>query len=163
MSKTNNQEKIKKSWKIFVFFYILVIIKLIIFKYPISILGSIMENWGSESIRNGVHSANFIPFKTIKMYIRYYGSLNSFENLFGNILIFIPLGCFLPKALSRMKNIFWMFLFSGCFIIDIELFQLVTRFGEFDVDDIILNLLGVLIGFALYHTIHLCKKRIKKI
>lgn len=158
----NNQEKVRKSWKIFVFLYILVIIKLIIFKYPISILRVIMENWGSEAIRNGVHSANFIPFKTIKMYIRYYGSLNSFENLFGNILIFIPLGCFLPKALIKMKNIFWILIFSGCFILDIELFQLVTRFGEFDVDDIILNLFGVLIGFALYHIIHLCKKRIIK-
>lgn len=163
MSKTNNQEKIRAGWKIFVFIYILVIIKLIIFKYPVSVLHAIMENWGSESIRNGVYSANFVPFKTIKMYIRYYGSLNSFENLFGNILIFIPLGCFLPKALPKMKNIIWTLLFAGCFIVDIELFQLVTRFGEFDVDDIILNLLGVLIGAGLYHIIHFCNRRIKKL
>lgn len=159
MNKMNDQEKVRNRWRILIVLYILVIVKLIIFKYPLSILRVIMENWGSESIRSGVHSANFVPFKTIKMYIRYYESLNSFENLFGNILIFIPFGFFLPKAFVKMNQLFWTLLFSGCFIIDIELFQLVTRFGEFDVDDIILNLLGVVIGFSLYHLIHYILKK----
>lgn len=141
--------KKKKRWRVCFLLYSIIIIKLIIFKYPISELFTISKSWGEGFIRDGISSANFIPFKTIIMYIRYYETMNSFENLFGNILVFVPLGLILPKAFKKFNHPFWLIFFSFVFIMDIELFQLVTRFGAFDVDDIILNLLGVLIGFVV--------------
>lgn len=121
-----------------------------------------MKFWSPETIRMGVQSANFELFKTIKMYIRYYARLNSFENLFGNILIFIPFGFLVPHALKRMRHFGWIFLFSFCFILDIELFQLITRFGEFDVDDILLNITGVIIGWGIFHLVEWVKRKRRK-
>jgi len=130
-----------------------IIIRLIIFKYPLERMAQIMRYWDPAYIRNGVQSANFQLFKTIRMYIDYYARLNSFENLFGNILIFIPFGFLIPHSMETMKHFLWIFAFSFCFIMDIELFQLVTRFGEFDVDDILLNITGVMLGWSIYHGI----------
>lgn len=140
----------------------IVIVRLIIFKYPLDRILSIMNHWDSGSIYAGVHSANFELFKTIKMYIRYYARLNSFENLFGNILVFIPFGFLLPHIMTSKKKTLWVALFSLCFITDIELFQLVTRFGEFDVDDILLNMMGVIIGLGIYHLKEYIQNKRKK-
>ena len=142
--------KKKKMWRYFFLLYSIIIVKMIIFKYPLTTLAEISQSWGEGFIRQGIESANFIPFKTIAMYIHYYGSMNSFENLLGNILVFIPLGMILPKAFRIFDHFVWILFFSFVFIADLELFQLVTRFGEFDVDDIILNMAGVMIGFAIY-------------
>jgi len=141
--------KKKKRWRICYLIYSLIIIKLIIFKYPISELLVISQSWGEGFIRDGIASANFIPFKTIMMYIKYYETMNSFENLIGNILVFIPLGFILPRAFYKFNHPVWLVFFSFVFIMDVELFQLVTRFGAFDVDDIILNMLGVILGFLI--------------
>jgi glycopeptide antibiotics resistance protein len=74
----------------------------------------------------------------------------STENLFGNILLFFPLGIFLPLLFNKTsrlsKMIFTVFLISFC----LELIQLVTVLGNFDTDDIILNVLGSVIGFGVY-------------
>ena len=61
--------------------YILVVIKLLIFKYPYCELKEIMDTWEKGVIWEGLDTANFTLFKTIKMYIRYSYKLNSFENL----------------------------------------------------------------------------------
>lgn len=130
--------------------YNLLVVKLIIFKYPLSRFQDIAGYWGEELIRAGMESANFTPFKTISMYVRYYDRLNSFENLFGNVLIFIPFGFLLPAVYPRFRSgvpvLFLGFLYSLC----VELFQLVTGFGQFDVDDILLNFLGVAVGMVVY-------------
>ena len=97
--------------------------------------------------RSGLSSANFTLFKTIRMYIRYYDRLNSFENLFGNILVFIPYGMLYPLAFPKKKDYFIFLPSVFLFVTSIELFQLLSAFGAFDVDDILLNCMGALIGF----------------
>ena len=52
----------------------------------------IMDTWQSGVILRGLETANFRLFKTVRMYIVYRDRLNSFENLFGNVAIFIPSG-----------------------------------------------------------------------
>lgn len=67
-------------------------------------------------------------------------------NLLGNIGVFVPFGILLPFALrGKLIKSFSVFLVS---LIILELLQLITRRGCFDVDDIILNSLGFLIGYA---------------
>ena len=78
--------------------YILVVIKVIIFKYPIEQLQAIAATWKRSVILEGLGTANFVPFKTIKMYIEYSHKLNSVENLAGNIFVFVPLGFLLPLS-----------------------------------------------------------------
>jgi glycopeptide antibiotics resistance protein len=81
------------------------------------------------------------------MYIDYSYKLNSFENLAGNIVVFIPFGFLLPMVLKRGRNFFVMLLNAFLFVTGIEVFQLFSAFGAFDVDDILLNCLGAVTGY----------------
>ncbi len=137
-----------RIWRILLVLYLLLIIRMIIFKYPPEELTAIMQGWRRDVIWEGLESANFTLFRTIRMYIRYYDRLNSFENLFGNVLIFVPCGILYPFAFPGKKN-FWLFLSAVLlFVSGIELFQLFSAFGAFDVDDILLNCLGAAVGYG---------------
>ncbi len=129
--------------------YLLLLVRLLIFKYPPGQFWQIMRSWDKEVILEGLESANFVPFKTIRMYIRYYGRLNSFENLFGNILVFVPFGYLLPRASAKLKNASAAFLAVFAVVAAIEVFQLFSAFGAFDVDDFILNCIGGMAGYAM--------------
>lgn len=72
-------------------------------------------------------------------------------NLAGNIFLFIPLGYLLPKIFAKQENFFRFFLTCTVSILLVELLQLFTLLGSFDVDDLILNLAGMTIGFIFYH------------
>lgn len=71
-------------------------------------------------------------------------------NLFGNILIFMPFGCLLPaisvkrrKLISVVSNAFFLSLI-------IETAQLLSKVGSFDVDDLILNTFGGMLGYVVF-------------
>lgn len=130
--------------------YLAMLIRLIIFKYPVPMLRGIIDEWDIDMVKRGVYSANLIPFKTIKMYIRYYHDINGFDNLFGNILAFMPFGVFLPAIFTKMRHVGFILLHSFWLSLFIELFQLLSHFGEFDVDDILLNCFGALLGYCVY-------------
>lgn len=154
MSKIE-KSKLDKWISVFFFVYLLFVIRVIVFKYPLSELHGIVGAWQKDVVWEGLGTANFTPFKTIKMYIRYYDlpGLRSFANLFGNILIFIPIGMLMPLVHKASQNVWIMLLNAFLFVLGIEVFQLFSAFGAFDVDDIILNCFGVLIGRAVYQII----------
>jgi glycopeptide antibiotics resistance protein len=70
-------------------------------------------------------------------------------NLAGNVVAFMPLGFLLPFAFRRFKAV-KTFAAAFAFILIAEVLQLVSRRGVFDVDDLILNMLGSIIGYAAY-------------
>lgn len=152
--RMNKTEKAKNERILSVVFilYLLFLIQMIVFKYPIEQMRQIVDTWQKDVVLEGLHTANFIPFKTIKMYIRYYDmpGIRSFSNLFGNVFIFIPFGILLPVVHPAGKNVWVMFLNALLLVVGIEVFQLFSNFGAFDVDDIILNCFGVLIGKCIY-------------
>lgn len=130
--------------------YILVVIKVIIFKYPMEQLRAIADMWQRSVILEGLGTANFMPFRTIKMYIDYAHQLNSVENLAGNVLVFVPLGFLLPLVSDDMQTLRAVLINAFAFVLGIEVFQLFSAFGAFDVDDILLNCLGAAIGYGCY-------------
>lgn len=130
--------------------YILVLVKLIIFKHPYGRLAAIAASWSADVVLEGIRNANFIPFKTIRMYIEYADRLNSFENLLGNIAAFVPFGMIFPLIDAKRRRFLHVAAASLILVLGIELFQLFSAFGAFDVDDIILNCLGVILGYAIY-------------
>lgn len=139
-----------KYIKVIFFVYIAIVIKVIIFKYPWGTLSSIMDTWEKGVILEGLDTANFTLFKTIKMYVNYSHMLNSFENLVGNVVVFIPFGFLLPFIQERCKHFFVLLLNAFLFVLGIEVFQLFSAFGAFDVDDILLNCVGAALGFVFY-------------
>ncbi len=101
---------------------------------------------------------NLTPFLTIKNYWRViYHRTNEamiyhcFINLFGNVILFIPAGWLLPKIWQKMHNFFRFFFTCALCIFLVELMQLFSLLGSFDIDDLILNLFGMTLGFVYYH------------
>ena len=145
-----NTAKIRRILAGVFFLYLCMLIKAVVFKYPLDQLRQITESWTKSQILEGLDTANFTVFKTIKMYIRYWGRLNSFENLFGNIFLFSPFGFLLP-FLHRESRYWWVLLINAFWVVCcIEIFQLVTAYGAFDVDDILLNCLGAMLGYGCF-------------
>lgn len=108
---------------------------------------------------------NLTPFLTIRNYLHVLRFSTDaalirhcFINLAGNVLLFIPLGILLPCSFLKMRRFPWFFLTCAVGIGLVEGLQLLTLLGSLDVDDLILNLTGALIGFLL----HLPAQRQKK-
>jgi len=80
-------------------------------------------------------------------------------NFLGNILIFMPIGLLYPIAFTPIEQrIFSTIMFGVALSFLVELSQLVFSKGYFDLDDILLNTLGTVIGFILYVAIyHRCR------
>lgn len=67
-----------------------------------------------------------------------------------NVLLFIPYGFVLAWADARQRN-FFRNLFTGALTsLAIECMQLVTGRGFFQIDDILTNILGTILGFLCY-------------
>lgn len=99
-----------------------------------------------------LRNINLIPFHTIYGYLS--GILNVSQsviitNVLGNIAIFIPLGIYL-KLLMRSKSIFMSICLVFSISLFIEIIQYTFGLGATDIDDIILNCLGGLIGISSY-------------
>ena len=77
----------------------------------------------------------------------------------GNVAVFIPLGLLFPLLWKRFER-FWMSV-GICFAISlfIETVQLMIPLRATDVDDIIMNTLGGLIGYLLYMAIRKISKQ----
>lgn len=101
-------------------------------------------------------NANLVPFKNTIMYITEAERFNSnyvFDNTVGNIALFIPLGIFLPFLFKKYRK-FSELAAAGILIsFMVEAIQIILRIGQFDIDDIILNSLGAVIGYLLFKTI----------
>lgn len=149
-SGRNHGKSARLMIRIFFLIYLVILMKVIVFKYPLTMLESIAESWRRDVILEGLSTANFVPFKTIRMYIVYADRLNSVENLVGNVVSFIPFGIFMPMLYKSSRHFGIMMLQAFILVLGIELFQLFSAFGAFDVDDIILNCAGVAIGFVCY-------------
>ncbi len=75
-------------------------------------------------------------------------------NIFGNIIMFTPFG-FLGIVFPKLNNLISLIINFVSAIIIIESLQYFTRLGVFDVDDIILNTVGVAVGFWFYKKLFL--------
>lgn len=91
-------------------------------------------------------SANLIPFKEILRYD--FGSNLFYRNIFGNLLLFLPYGLYITYYLDLKKPLSVM---GYAFIISLSIELIQSIIGRvFDVDDIILNVLGALLGYFIY-------------
>jgi len=94
------------------------------------------------------HNANLIPFDQTIRYLRQLSEPTAIRNLAGNLFLLMPLGIFLPVLFLRMQN-FWRVSAIGLLItLIIETFQMFLLVRVFDIDDIILNAFGVMVGYA---------------
>ena len=90
---------------------------------------------------------NLIPF----VYLTDYDNrTHMIMNIFGNILMFVPSGIILPILYKRLDNFFKVVGTGFLMSLAIEILQLPFASRTSDVDDLIMNTLGVAVGFVLY-------------
>lgn len=96
---------------------------------------------------------NLYPMKTVLNYFLHSNFFN-FEilvvNLVGNVATFLPLGFFLPLLFKGVNRFWKLLLWTLVLITGVETVQFVFNVGIFDIDDIILNTIGSLIGYGCY-------------
>lgn len=105
---------------------------------------------------------NVVPIKeTINTFMHSEtGMRNSLRNLIGNILVFMPLGFFIPLLFDKFNNLKKV-LKVGCLSsLAIELSQLFVGSNVCDIDDVIYNTLGALAGFICYKTFETIIKKV---
>ena len=97
-------------------------------------------------IQNNI-GVNLIPFKTITDIYNYSASPSVVtNNIFGNIILFIPVSLLMVLLWPRWRRVRNMVLFSVLIPILIETIQLFIG-RAVDIDDVILNFIGLMIGF----------------
>ena len=130
--------------------YILVLIKLTLFDSNYGRNGLNIFNFNHEYIGEYLQNqVNIIPFKTILEYIKRWEHI-AIYNLFGNIIAFAPMGLFLPLLFKKQNKLKTFILTNIAIILTIELFQFLSLSGSFDIDDLILNLIGSLTIYSLF-------------
>lgn len=108
---------------------------------------------------HAARSYNFHPLETIRGYLLILRDPNPWAdalrryaavNFAGNVAAFVPLGLFLPLLFRNQRRL-WLFLPTVLLLVSaVELTQYVTRLGSLDVDDLLLNVLGALLGYGLW-------------
>lgn len=96
---------------------------------------------------------NLQPFKEIFRYLKYYQVIGIYAvclNLLGNVVAFVPFGLFFPLLSRRNRSFFKVSFLSFELSLLVEVIQLVTRVGSCDVDDVILNTAGGMLGYACF-------------
>lgn len=121
----------------------------------------IFSDWYGRTGAAREYRYNLVLFKEIKrfwMYREQLGYFATFTNLFGNVLIFVPYGFFLPMA-SRYRSFFGTLFYSFGLSLCVEVFQLVTKVGSFDVDDLLLNTIGGVLGYISFVICNAIRRR----
>ena len=104
-------------------------------------------------------TSNFIPFKEMLRYS--FGSNLFIKNVLGNIIMFIPYGFFVSYYLNLKKPLS-AFLLVLLVSSSIETTQLLIG-RVFDIDDIILNIIGGILGFLIYKLIFIINNHLPKV
>ena len=103
-----------------------------------------------------ISGTNLVPFKEILRYN--VGSSNFYRQVIGNIVLFIPFG-FFASYYTKIKKTGSITLITLLVSLTIELVQ--SRIGRsFDIDDIILNVIGGILGFFIYVGLDAIAKRL---
>ncbi len=105
---------------------------------------------GTEGMYGGY---NIRPFQEILRCLRYWEILGVEYvalNLVGNIVGFMPFGMLLPVFARSVRSGWKVGILSFEISAVVEISQLILRVGNFDVDDMILNTLGGLLGYVLF-------------
>lgn len=139
---TRNQ---KLSWVLFIL-YLLALTYFLLFA----------ESFGRTGNENSRYAYNLQLFKEIRRFYIYREQLGiqaMILNIVGNVVAFVPCGFFLPIVSRRAKHWYNTFLLGFLLSLGMEIIQLISKAGSFDVDDLLLNTIGAVLGFLMYRLV----------
>lgn len=109
--------------------------------------------------RPRITGVSFIPFSS---YLEAWqsASMTGWRNILINFIMFVPFGILLPLIMKKNCSLTKVVLIVILFSFGIEIAQMLTHRGVFEIDDIINNTIGALIGFIIFQTA--IKNRVKE-
>ena len=121
--------------------------------YIVALLGVVLSNYRinyATARKIIIRDFNFVPLKSIKeLFISEYGIKFALYNIIGNFFMLSPLVLIIPLLNKKLYKCSYLLLI--CFLTStlIETVQYVTNIGSFDIDDIILNVLGAMLVYFI--------------
>ena len=134
-------------WLYIAFLFVFVVVK---FKGSFYELSDRVNSYSKQSSIN----YNLIPFRSMSTQIERITQWWALKNLLGNIIPFIPFGFLLPITYKKFSSTISVFFTGLVSILLMEIFQFITKLGNFDVDDIILNMIGIVCGYLMFLVIN---------
>lgn len=103
---------------------------------------------------------NFDIFATLRLFIHGYhiGALSLEKlcmNIVGNLIIFMPMAYFLPYYFQSQRHGFVFLWTMGIMVLSVEVIQVVMKTGTGDIDDFLLNMIGVIIFYVILKIGHI--------
>lgn len=131
------------------YFYIIIVISITVFPIPMhkELLNDVRQIW---MLKN-----NFVPFKSMYEIVKTMYLPTILRQVGGNILLFVPLGYLVPIVFKKVSTINKVLLIGLSCSVGIELLQALisllirATYRVTDIDDVILNTIGTLIGFIM--------------
>lgn len=140
---------------IFVLYIVGLVSQTVIPKWDMGIISETGKFYFDIILSNEITRINFIPFSTIYQYIVDSNSSVddwnsvSLVNILANIFLFSPLGFFIPLIWKKLDSFKKILFFGICATFLVEIIQLFIGRST-DIDDVILNTIGVIFGYAVY-------------
>lgn len=107
--------------------------------------------FGRSQAHTDAYHYNIVPLQTLKMYLLHADHFSMrywLINVVGNVAVFVPFGIALPYLLKLRLMRFLVIFMSA--LVTLELLQLVLHRGSFDIDDVLLNTIGAMMGYMSY-------------
>ena len=145
--KRQNKTLIIIWWVYIVLLFVVVVVK---FKGSFYELSDRIHSYSEQGSMN----YNLIPFRSISDQISRITQWWALKNLLGNIIPFAPFGFLLPITYRKFNSAIKVLPIGLASILLIEIFQFFTKLGSFDVDDIILNMIGIVCGYLTFWVIN---------
>lgn len=145
----------KSVYVLAAFVYLIGVICMTLFPIPTDPL--LIHDRAAEGFQE---TNNLIPFNTIKDALTGSSLSVAVYQIGGNVILLFPLGCFLPLLFKRMRQAKCVIVsgFIASLIIETSQFTISSLIGltyrSFDIDDLILNTVGVGLGFIFYKFVY---------
>ncbi|MCM2676891.1 VanZ family protein [Alkalicoccobacillus plakortidis] len=128
-------------------------------------VGYVIMVIGVTIIDRGAHFNSQTDFSLFNSYREAWNNFGipDWQFIILNIVMFVPFGILFPLLHSRFQKAVWTIGSGLLFTLSIELFQLITGLGIFEVDDLFNNLLGAILGYGIVMGIlKIRKKKFKR-
>ncbi|WP_054940290.1 VanZ family protein [Paenibacillus ihuae] len=125
---------------------------MLLFLYSAAVIYWMFLGFGRTVQTEGPLKYNLELLRTVKLYFNLDNGVSAtgrLINLVGNVAVFIPFGVLFPLLLRKFRSLLILTLWAVPSILLLEIFQMLLRVGSFDVDDLLLNLIGVWVGYLL--------------
>lgn len=147
----------RSSLVLLLILYLIVLTKVTLLKYyPIPEAFAQLQRFNLGNIKSGWEAANIIPFRTIIDYIFVspVPVMVKIENMATDLIAFAPLGAILPLLSKRFLHITKVLTVALGISLGFELLQWIFKLGVFDLDHLIMNAVGSILGFFPMKLLH---------